>query len=103
MDQHSMSSVPGKPSYTRHTATMAYVALALAIVGLVLCWSPVVGIAHALAGTILGAMHYRCSRCRISLYAIIVGIVATMASIVLSVIEIGSIELVDTYDASPWM
>lgn len=80
-----------------------YVAMAFSVAGLALCWSPVVGTAHALAGTILGALLFGKTHCRYALYAAIVGAVAAIASIVITIIEAGSIALVDTYDASPWM
>lgn len=81
----------------------AYVALAFAVAGLLFCWYPIVGIAHALAGTILGIMAYKQTRRRVALYAAGIGAVAAITAVVLTIIEANSIETVSTYSAAPWI
>lgn len=81
----------------------AYVALAFAAAGLLFCWYPIIGTAHALAGVILGIMAYRQTRRRIALYAAGIGAVAAIAAVVLTIIEVNSIETVSTYSAAPWI
>lgn len=81
----------------------AYVALAFAVAGLLFCWYPIIGIAHALAGIILGMMAYRQTHRRMALYAAGIGAVAAIAAVVLTIIEVNSIETVNTYSAAPWI
>lgn len=81
---------------------IAYVALACAVAGLAFCWYPILGAAHAIAGTILGVMARKRTARRAALYAIIAGALAIIASAVMTIIELNSTEIVTTYDASPW-
>lgn len=79
------------------------VALLCSAVGLILCWFPIVGVTHALAGTVLGAMSRRKRRGRLPWVAVIVGVVATVAAVIFTISELNSLQLVNSYDASPWI
>ncbi|MBD5210436.1 MAG: hypothetical protein HDS77_04080 [Bacteroidales bacterium] len=79
-----------------------WVAQAFALIGLIWFWYPIIGIAHAAAGTILGAMTMKKKPSREARFAVIVGAVALVAAIVMTIIELHSIDIVYTYDASPW-
>lgn len=92
-----------KPSERQQAKTLTYIALAFVIAGLIFCWYPIIGTAHALAGTILAVMAYKQTSRQIALYAIIIGIIATIASAIMTIIELNDIELVNSYNASPWL
>ena len=96
-DRLNNAGVSNRPAY------VAYVALAFAAAGLIFCWYPIIGTAHALAGIILGIMAYRQTHRRIALYAAGIGAVAAIAAVVLTIIEVNSIETVNTYSAAPWI
>ena len=68
-----------KTTDTRQVKILTYIALAFVIVGVLFCWFPILGIAHAIAGTILATLAYRLSAQRIHLYTILVGIIASIA------------------------
>ncbi len=97
-------------SFTAHVVAevnqakkLTFVALAFAIAGLVFCWYPILGAAHAIAGTILGVMTYKRNKKRVALSAIIIGAIAIIASAILTLSELNSIEVVNTYSAAPWI
>lgn len=79
-----------------------WVAQAFALIGLIWFWYPIIGIAHAAAGTILGAMALRKSPSRQARLAVIVGAIGFVAAAVMTIIEIHSTDIVTTYNASPW-
>lgn len=87
----------------RNRRTLTAVALGCALIGLIFCWFPIVGMAHALAAVILGVTVYRRDKGRAPLAASIAGAVATIAAVVLTIVEVHSIEVVDTYSAAPWI
>lgn len=103
MATSSDNNLSKKPTEGQQAKTLTYIALAFVIVGLIFCWYPIIGIAHALAGTILSVIAYKQSSRRISLYSIIIGIIATIASAVMTIIELNDIELLNTYNAAPWL
>lgn len=92
-----------QPSDGTSQRTLTAVALGCALIGLTLCWFPIVGMAHALAAVILGVTAYRRNKGRAPLAASIAGAVATVAAVVLTIVELHSIEVVDTYSAAPWI
>lgn len=92
-----------KATDTRQVKILTYIALAFVIVGVLFCWFPILGIAHAIAGTILATSAYRLSAQRINLYTILVGIIASITSAILTIIELNNIELVNSYNATPWL
>ena len=101
---------PAAESFTAHVAAevnqakkLTYIALAFAIAGLAFCWYPILGAAHAIAGTILGVMAYKRNRKRVALSAIIIGAIAIIASAILTIAQLNSIEVVNTYSAAPWI
>lgn len=109
MTTDSISATPDnvatqtKATYVSGPGKLTYVALACAAVGIALCWFPVVGMTHALAAVITGFMSRRNNHCRTPLVAIMAGAVATVASVVFTVIEAHGIEVVNTYSAAPWI
>lgn len=91
------------PQKSANAKILAFVALAFSVAGLLLFWFPILGIAHALVGMILGVMAYKIKARRCALSAIIIGATASIAAIVMTIIEVNSIEVVNTYNASPWI
>lgn len=91
------------PQKSDNAKILTFVALACSVAGLLLFWFPILGIAHAIAGTILGVMAYKVKARRCALSAIIIGAAASIAAIVMTIIEVNSIEVVNTYNASPWI
>lgn len=94
---------PANEVSQKRPGAMAAVALICSIIGLVLCWFPIIGITHAIAGTVLGAMARKEKPDRYSIAAIAAGAAAVIAAVVLLIIELNSIPLVNTYDAAPWV
>ncbi|MDE6317897.1 MAG: hypothetical protein K2L73_05815 [Muribaculaceae bacterium] len=79
-----------------------WVAQAFAFIGLFSFWYPIIGIAHAAAGTILGAMAMKKKPSREGRLAVIIGAIALVAAIVMTIIELRSTDMVYSYEASPW-
>lgn len=99
----SGNDVSQKRADARRPGVLASVALLCAFIGLILCWFPVIGVTHAVAGAILGFMSRKDRRDRYALTAIVTGAVAVIASVIFLIVELGSTPLVNTYDASPWI
>lgn len=100
---NSDNDVSRKCPDVRRPDALTSVALLCAFIGLVLCWLPIIGITHAVAAVILGAMASSTRHPRLPRIAVAVGIAATIAAVVFTITEVQSIQLVDTYDASPWV
>lgn len=82
----------GEPYSTRPKNGLAVVALVFGIVALLVCWIPVVGLVLAVVGLILGIVGLRRARKGlatnrgVALGAVVVGVVATVASLVATVL-----------------
>lgn len=99
---NTAANVERKRRFPAADTVLLWVAQVFAFIGLIWFWYPIIGIAHAAAGTILGAMAMKKKPSREARFAVIIGVIALVAAIVMTIIELRSTDIVYSYEASPW-